>query len=167
MGTIGLMKRPMHCLPGWKQSAKCVLEHHLNAPTASSMYLAATRAMYRTQGHLPPQGLGMQFSAVSSQPQLRSLFRKHWAQVAGQGTKPQATLATAALNGMLNSAGLDHQFDPLAEQDRVEKQLSENQYIGIGIAIGMDDQYSQITNPIIGGAGASGRSKGRRSDPGD
>ena len=135
-----------------KLQAVCdsVLDDHVDSPTRQTMYLAATRAIYRAVDQVAPQQLAVEFSKISGDSELESAFSSHWKSVK-QRASGRIQLGDWALAGMLECVGLRNQYDPLAEQDKVSKQLSENQYIGVGIAVRMDSDFAEITNPIIGG----------------
>ena len=101
--------------------------------------------------------------AVSSNTQFEETLSKVWDEQVAKGIASQQ-LAQFAIASVIASAVRpastvreDEHFGPRPEfvtekENRVRKQLAENQYVGIGIKVGIKDGYPQILEPFYGGS---------------
>ena len=128
-----------------------MLEHHIDPPARQQMILSGIKALYRTAGMPVPPGLGGRVSAVATPDQLAALLADAWPK---STAKPVAvrTLEEALFEGLL--ADVPGGAELMTAKDRkVTEQIEGNRYVGIHIALGMDDQEKEpvLTNVVEGG----------------
>lgn len=141
----------------------CLLHEHIAPPTRQQMYLSSCRALYAPSELLPPGDLSEKFSGLTTNDQFREIFARVWAQQTAKGIAPDQ-LQQLALTGIVasavrplssvaedNSVVLSPRFVS-EKENRITKQLAENQYVGIGIKVGLKGGYPQILEPFYGGA---------------
>ena len=115
-----------------------VLAHHIDPPARQQMILTGVKAIYKVSGAREPEGLSRRVSSVMSQEQLEALLEEVWPAAASKSTGAKQ-LEEALLSGLLSSVAGDPQLVP--EKDRkVQEQSEGNRYVGIHVALGMDDQ---------------------------
>ncbi len=141
----------------------CVMREHLAPPTRQQLYLSACRGLYVPSQTLPPGDLSETFSKLTSNTQFEETLSKVWDEQVAKGIASQQ-LAQFAIASVIASAVRpastvreDEHFGPMPQfvtekENRVRKQLAENQYVGIGIKVGIKDGYPQILEPFYGGA---------------
>ena len=111
----------------------------------------ASRGFYSHSKQRPPSDLIDTFSSLSDIDAIRQQDKKHWEGNLISGVT-SAQLETAAIRSMIRAIDPVLQFVPDREF-RVQRQLSENRYVGIGIQLARtDDGYPKITKPFYGGA---------------
>ena len=126
------------------------LAEHLRPPTRQEMYLAAARAFYGADKTMPPGDLTETFSELNTDQGFQEQLAKIWKQQRDNDVAA-SKLANSAMASVLRCCGDGVHF--VAEKDnRVNKQIAENQYVGIGIRVGQKDGYPQIHEPYYGGA---------------
>ena len=131
--------------------AERILEHHLRPPVRQQMLADACRGLYKKANQNPPADLSEQFSETAELGELQSAFRAHWDSVLKKDSNLDE-LKTAAIEGLIAAADPGIQF-VAAREFRVERQLAENRYVGIGIQLARTkDGYPRITKPFYGGA---------------
>ncbi len=129
-----------------------VYEHHLSPPTRQQMYLAATQAVYRSNRFSIQSELPSQFSEITEQSEFGELFLAAWTAAEEKGNFLKERTMTAAATAMLQSAGGTGSRFLSAKEFKVTNSLKENQYVGIGIQIGMKDNLPIIHKAFYGGA---------------
>lgn len=113
-----------------------VLEEHIEPPTRQEMLLGAIRGLLKAARQEAPHELSRQISALSDDDRLRSLLADAW-RAAQQNGSDAAKLESAAIEGLLGAVPGEAGF--LASKEfAVQQQLSENRYVGVGIALAMD-----------------------------
>ncbi len=101
------------------------------------MILSGIKALYKTAGATVPEGLSRRVSSVTSPEQLATLLQDVWP--AGTNRSVAANvLEEALLNGLLGNVSGDAQLI-LQKERKVQEQLEGNRYVGIHVALGMDD----------------------------
>ena len=139
-----------------------VLEHHLDPPARQQMILGGIKALYRAADLPVPAGLSRRVSSLTTPEQLAALLADVWPK---STAKPIAAnqLEEALFHGLLSSVSGDPQL--FTEKERkVAEQFEGNRYVGLHIALGMDDQEKRPTifESHRGGAGrSSGGQEGR------
>jgi carboxyl-terminal processing protease len=119
-----------------------VLEHHIDPPARQQMILTGVKALYKTAGAPVPDRLSERVSTVTTPEQLASLVADIWpASTSKAVTRPQ--LEEALLNGLLNSVSGNSFLQPEKER-KVQEQSEGNRYVGIHIALGMDEQEKRL-----------------------
>ena len=130
-----------------------VIENHVDPPPRQTLVLEFCRAIASTQR--PPLGLGRAVSDADPE-QLRAIIAEHLAAVK---TDAADAIALSALQNTLQA----HAHTQLTKRSdhRVNEQLAANRYVGIGIAIGMNDQVPMMMKVFEGGpADVSGAKEG-------
>lgn len=131
---------------------KTVYEHHISPPTRQQMYLAATQGLYVGNRMSANSELPQQFSAVTAEEDFRSLFSNAWKEVAQQKAFSADHSIRFAGTAMLHAAGHSSSRFLTADEHRVTSSIKENQYVGIGIQIGMHGDIPVIHKSFYGGA---------------
>ena len=134
--------------------------NHVSPPTRQQMVLDAVRGLYLGFDKLPPRGLANEASALNNPQQMYQFANQHLQRIANDGIKPNQLL-----NIMVTS--IVRSIDPAArlvnpKQLRVDQQLAENRYVGIGIQLAFENNRAVITEPFVGGA-----ARNAGSEPGD
>jgi len=115
-----------------------VLEHHLDPPARQQMILGGIKALYRAADLPVPAGLSRRVSSLTTPEQLAALLADVWPK---STKKPisASQLEQALLQGLLSSVSGDPRL--MTEKERkVSEQVEGNRYVGLHIALGMDDQ---------------------------
>jgi carboxyl-terminal processing protease len=115
-----------------------VLEHHPDPPARQQMVLGGIKALYRAADVPVPAGLSRRVSSLTTAEQLAALLADVWPK---QTKKPIAAdqLEEALFQGLLSSVSGDPVL--VTEKERkVSEQFEGNRYVGLHIALGMNDQ---------------------------
>ena len=139
-----------------------VLEHHIDPPARQQMILSGIKALYRAAGLPVPLGLGRRVSAIATPEQLAALLEELWPKSTARPIAAR-TLEEALLEGLLVGVPGDAQL-MTAKERRVAEQMAGNRYVGIHIALGMDEKEERPTMVQVFGGG---RPTGRGSRQGD
>ncbi len=128
-----------------------VLDQHIQPATRQEMILAGLRAALGAKNPAA-SNLGRRVSDLKTKEDLAALLNELWPPL----TRPAATeskrFEKALFDGLLRPVP-GHAYLLPAKEARVQAQLQANRYIGIGIALGMDDktQLPQIKMVQAGG----------------
>jgi carboxyl-terminal processing protease len=128
-----------------------VLQHHIDPPARQQMILSAIKALYKASGEPVPPGLGRRVSALTTPDQLASLLAEIWPKSSAKPVAAQR-LEEALLKGLLGD--VSGAASLISEKERTVMEQSEgNRYVGIHIALGMEDQEKRplIREVIEGG----------------
>ena len=145
------------------QICDLVQTRHFQPPARQQLMLSAARGIYRAFDLQPPADLADEFSRVTSDSEFRRLLDACYAKASADSQRAGVWDNRRAVM----VARLIRSFDPNGrwldpKTLRVEKQLAENRYVGIGIQVAWNDPYCEITEPFIGGAARAAGAK-----PGD
>ncbi len=133
------------------QIGQKISEESLNPPVHQQLCLSAIRGMYHSNNTPIPRSLVNELSACSSLDGMKSVFMEHWDILeANDGFKKDKCLQSA-VGAMLQDAAPGARFVS-HQESRVQRQLRENQYVGIGIQVAFKDGRVVIMDPFIGGA---------------
>ena len=145
----------------WKQIRQLcdvTLKQHVYPPTKQQLILAAARGIYLAQNKLPPPLLAQEMSQSTTDEQYKQLIDTHWKQGLADSDLSVAEVETVMLTSLAKA--IDSRARLISAKDlRVEKQLSENRYVGIGIQLVFEDEHAVISNPFVGGAARKAGSK--------
>jgi carboxyl-terminal processing protease len=123
-----------------------VLEHHIDPPVRQQMILDFFRKLYSNEAK-KPDDLAARVSSVTNREQVVALFKEFWP---ASGVKPGSDemLMTALVSSVPGGAEL-----VTAKDRKVNEQIQGNRYVGIHIAIGVDDvtKRPKIVEMIKGG----------------
>jgi carboxyl-terminal processing protease len=139
-----------------------VLEHHLDPPARQQMILGGIKGLYRAADMPLPSGLSRRVSLLTTPEQLAALLADVWPKATA---KPIAAnqLEEALFHGLLSSVSGDPQL--LTEKERkVSEQMEGNRYVGLHIALGMDDQEKRPTIYEIFEGGPADRAGVKKGD---
>jgi carboxyl-terminal processing protease len=128
-----------------------VLAYHIDPPARQQMILSAIKALYRASGEPVPPGLGRRVSALTSTDQVASFLAEIWTKSQSKPITAKA-LEEALLQGLLGDVSGDAEL--ISEKERVVMEQNEgNRYVGVHIALSMDDQEKRplIREVIEGG----------------
>jgi carboxyl-terminal processing protease len=115
-----------------------VLEHHIDPPARQQMILSGIKALDQAAGAPVPAGLSRRVSAVMTREQLAARLADAWPKTSANPVAVDQ-LEEALFSGMLES--VPGRADLVPARDRaVNEQFAGNRYVGIHIALGMDDQ---------------------------
>jgi carboxyl-terminal processing protease len=118
-----------------------VLENHVDPPARQQMILSGIKVLYRVAGVPVPPGLGRRVSAITTPEQLAAFLEEVWPRTTA---KPIAAneIEEALLEGLL--AVVPGRANLMtAKESKVAEQFAGNRYVGIHIALGMDDKAKQ------------------------
>ena len=128
-----------------------VLQHHIDPPARQQMILGGVKALYRASGAQAPAGLSRRVSALATPEQIAGLLVEVWPKsVAKPGTSQP--LEEALIDGLLGSVP-GGAYLVSARERKVTEQLEGNRYVGIQIALAMDDglKIARIAQIFEGG----------------
>ncbi len=132
--------------------ANQLIAEHINPPTRQQMMMSACRGLFIADNILPPRDLSLAFSNCLNDQDFQKALQKYWDErTAATKLKPEQ-LQRFAVSSMLYDCDPGIQY--VSPKDYlVQKQLTENQYVGIGIQLSRtDDGWVKITKPFYGGA---------------
>ena len=114
-----------------------VLENHIDPPAQQQMILSGIKALYRAVGTPAPADLSRRVSTVATSDQLAALLRESWPRTTPRPVAA-AKLEEALLQGLV--AAVPGGAELITDKERkVADQLAGNRYVGIHIALGMDN----------------------------
>ncbi|WP_165230439.1 S41 family peptidase [Aquisphaera insulae] len=128
-----------------------VQAHHVEAPTRQQMLHAGIVAMYRAVRVPTPNGLGREISERTTYDQFSGLLEMVRPKPGGRATT-EAALDRAFLEGV--SASVPGGLTIMeAKESKVAAQLAGNRYVGIQIAVTMDEasKRPRVTGLLEGG----------------
>jgi carboxyl-terminal processing protease len=133
-----------------------VLAHHIAPPTRQEMILSGLRSAIATK-NLPAPELSRRVSDLRTVEELTELLNEQWPKFTQKGEASGEGAETALIQGLLQPVPGSPSIMP-AKEARVQAQIQANRYIGIGIALSMDDnsKLPQIKHAMAGGPAALG-----------
>ncbi len=144
-----------------RQITDTVLEHHVDPPARQQMLLDGIKALYK-KAHVPvPAGLSRRVSALTTPEQLAATLLEVKSKPSEKPVILQ-DLEMAFRNGLLQSVSGEPELAS-GKDLRVAEQIEGNRYVGLHIALAMDDQEQRpkIHDVIEGGpADKAGVKKG-------
>jgi carboxyl-terminal processing protease len=123
-----------------------VLKNHIDPPTRQAMILAGLKTILALQT-APTPDLSRRVSDLKNQQELTALLRELWPKFleAERANKkvPPGLIERAVLHGSLRPVPGDAHL-LAAKETRVQGQLQANRYVGIGIALGIDQEKTKL-----------------------
>jgi hypothetical protein len=116
---------------------EAVLQHHVDPPARQQMVLDGLKMLFKASGQRVPAGLSRRVSTVTTPEQLACLLADIWPNVSTKTVSTQ-TLEEAVVGGLLDSISGGAQLVS-AKERKVAEQLEGNRYVGVQIALAMDD----------------------------
>jgi carboxyl-terminal processing protease len=145
-----------------EQLTDVVLEHHIDPPARQQMLLSGLKALNSAAGATAPVGLSRRVSAVTTRAQLAAILAEAWPKSTAPHTKT-SDLAEQFLRGLL--APVSGNCDLIPERDRrVQEQTEGNRYVGIHVALMMDDNEKRPTMRDVIEGGPADRAGIKRDD---
>jgi carboxyl-terminal processing protease len=139
-----------------------VLDHHIDPPARQQMILSGIKALYNAAGAAVPDGLSRRVSSVTTSEQLATLLQDVWPATA-TGSVAVKELEEVLLDGLLANVSGDAHV--VLEKDRkVQEQNEGNRYVGIHIALGMDDGEKRPKMAEVIEGGPADRAGVKRDD---
>ena len=128
-----------------------VLDHHIQPVSRQEMILTGLRGAFAWKNLAAPE-LSRRVSDLRTADELAALLKELWPKVTQNGTLPSEDVENALLTGLLSSVPGSPHILP-AKEVRVHNQIQANRYIGIGIAIRVDEKgkLPQIAHAQPGG----------------
>ncbi|MHB1556577.1 MAG: S41 family peptidase, partial [Isosphaeraceae bacterium] len=133
--------------------ADAVLDHHVDPPVRQQMILSGIKGLCRAAGVAEPLGLGRRVSAITTVEQLDGLLRDVWPKAAPRPIKAQ-TLEEALFEGLLADVPGGAEL-MTAREARVAEQMAGNRYVGLQIALRMDEEHGPVMASIFPGGPAA------------
>ncbi len=134
------------------QSLYQTFDQNYFRPVAKQQFmLVAVHSCYAVADRQPPEQLRYEVAQLTSDAELEKWLTTHWrAALEGIDEDPDRPLLDRVSNRLLQ------QLDPgagyaSANDNRVQEQLAENQYVGIGIRVRFEDDKALIDYPFPGG----------------
>jgi carboxyl-terminal processing protease len=115
-----------------------VLEHHIDPPTRQQMVLASIKALYQKAGLPVPHGLSRRVSELATRDQLEALLAGAYPKSVAETASAQ-TLEQSVCDGLLQSVSGDARMISAKERN-VAEQFEGNRYVGLHIALSMDEE---------------------------
>jgi carboxyl-terminal processing protease len=139
-----------------------VLENHIDPPARQQMILSGIKALYRAAGMPAPNGLGRRVSAIATTDQLAAFLVDVWPKsTAKPATSEDAQ--EAVFDGLLRDIpGGAHLLS--AKETKVAEQFAGNRYVGLHIALGMDEQEKRPTMHDVFPGGPADRAGVKKGD---
>ena len=127
--------------------ANTILQQHIDPPTRQEMILSGAKAVYRASDQTPPAGLSERISQLSADDEFADYLNSLRAKL------ELPDFERILINGMLQAVpgggGLVESPDV-----KVQQQLAANRYVGIGIALALDnDEMPFISKVFYDGPG--------------
>jgi carboxyl-terminal processing protease len=138
-----------------------VLAHHVDPPARQQMILDGLKAVYKAAGRPVPNGLAQKVSAVADPSRIDALLAEALATVADHA--PKADPGPAMIEGLLSGVPGGAELIP-ERQQRVNEQVEGNLYVGIHVALGMDDKLKRPTFKEVFPGGPADRAGVRNDD---
>lgn len=130
----------------WERIA-VIAEHHVEAPATQQMVLSTVRAVYRAGVKDVPESLNQTIAETTAPAGFQTILEQAFAAV----QEPDRAKAFAfAQTGLLRSLPGECAEVP-AKNYRVSEQIAANQYVGIGITLGLENGVPQIGSVFPGG----------------
>lgn len=123
-----------------------VLDHHINPPARQQMILSGIRSLYRAAGVPLPAGLGRRVSSAITSEQMAALLGDIWPRSTGKSIAADE-IEEAFLDGLLAVVPGGAYLQSVKET-KVAQQIAGNRYVGIHIALGIDEKAKQ---PVMSG----------------
>jgi len=139
-----------------------VLENHIDPPTRQQMILSGIKALYKTSGKAVPPGLSRRVSALSTPEQLATVLADTWPWLNGKpdaASKHEEVFIECMLRSVPGGARLVS-----AKDRKVEEQFKGNRYVGIHIALKMDDQEKRPAMAEVFEGGPADRAGAKPGD---
>ncbi|MGI9517968.1 MAG: S41 family peptidase [Pirellulaceae bacterium] len=126
-------------------------QNYLQPIVKQQFMLTAVDACYTVGGKQAPAGLRHEASQLANDGDIEKWLTSHWqAALENVDENPDRPLLDQICDRMLRS--LDPRSGYVsARQNRVDKQLAENQYVGIGIRVRYEEEKAMIDYPFPGG----------------
>lgn len=140
-----------------REVCEAVLAHHIEPPARQQMVLAGLRGAYATAGQPAPRDLASKVSSALSNADLDALIAGLPPEVRDRAeSKPEE-----ALQAMLTGVRGHLELIP-ARHKKVNDQVAGNLYVGIHVALGLDEQKRPILFDVRQGGPAdrAGMKKG-------
>ena len=116
-----------------------ILEKHIDPPTRQQMVLSGLQAVYRAEKRLPPHDLSRRISELSDRKQLAGIL-----DTTGAEFNTRKGFEAIVMNGLLESLpGGGVWIDE--EESKVQGQLATNKYVGVGVALGMNQEEKRAS----------------------
>lgn len=140
----------------WQQTSELystLAGNSLRPVTKQQFMLEVARAFFSVQSKEPPGNLHEEVSGLATDSELKNWLTEVWDQA---GLADWKTEGEESLRDLICQTVVE-QIVPragfiTAKQQRVQKQLAENQYVGIGITVRWHDGKTTILNTFPGGA---------------
>lgn len=116
-----------------------ILEKHIDPPTRQQMILSGMQAVYRAEKRLPPHDLSQRISGLSDRKQLAAIVNGMGAEM--NRRKDFEHVLVAGLMDSLPGGGAWIN----EEEGKVQGQLAANKYVGVGIALGMNQEEKRAS----------------------
>ena len=143
-----------------------VLDHHIDSPSRQGLILAGIRQLCAMAELEAPDGLARRGSAISSPEQLAPLLDEVWSRlpadtIPGQGQGLEAAdLLIAAMVAVLPGGARVL----TAQELKVEEQFAGNRYVGLQIALGVDEKSKRPSVNVVVPGGPAERAGLKVSD---
>ena len=139
-----------------------VLKHHIDPPARQQMILSGIKALYQTAGVPAPAGLGRRVSELVTPEHLAGFLAEAWPKATAKPVDA-GMLEEAVIHGLLESVpGTAHLV--LAKDQAANEQFEGNRYVGIHIALGMDDQEKRPKMFEVWEGGPADRAGAKKDD---
>ena len=136
--------------PIWKTflaTRQAVRDNQYRPPTDQQFALSMARTFYVLGGIDEPGNLAEQASGLTNDESTRKFLDRAWSATGIDMSENPDLVERAIVESTLAHSSNRARFIT-AKEYRVQKQLSENQYVGIGIQVMFDAPYTKIAMPF-------------------
>ena len=124
-----------------------IREHQYRPPTDQEFALSMARSLFVLGGKDEPVDLAANASRLMDDVQTRQFLDNAWTDLTLNLKDNSDLIERAIIESMLAQTSSAAQF-VTAKENRVQKQLAENQYVGIGIQVMYQAPFTKIAMPF-------------------
>ncbi len=131
--------------------SKIVLEHHMRPPVRQQIILAVARTLYEERGAAVPEDLALKCSISTEESQFRQILREAFGDAMVWDYSEVTGLCRSVSAVVQECVAGDVRIET-RKSGTASRQLAENRYVGVGIAVtGKSQGVMQIRTSIPGG----------------
>ncbi|MAG92787.1 MAG: hypothetical protein CMJ48_03430 [Planctomycetaceae bacterium] len=125
-----------------------VMQHHVAPPTRQQLVYEAARAAYAQRKAEPPGDLSVRVSGLSSSVEFETFLTGVWDEL--QVHEVSGTFVTRTLRSLAELPSVGGRL-VAAPDEKLERQLAANRYVGVGIALSLKGKVPVMHQVFEGG----------------
>jgi carboxyl-terminal processing protease len=127
-----------------------IQQQHITPPATQQVYLSAIEGIYSASGILIPRRFSKAISCLSDESDFKKLAEEAWLDAKRSEHFDAQRSSRSAINYAIWNVAPGANFIS-ADENRVQQQLGENQYVGIGVTVHQSPDGLVIQESHIGG----------------